>query len=298
MLRKWKKYGCILFVLIALPYVITIFINGPMRLAAPQQEETEVTVQGGEDDRLLTMSLDAYGMGVLAKEISMEMDIETIKAQAVIVRTGIYKKMTEQKEGEELVFTDHFYTVDEMEKEWKSHMQEYYEKLSKAWNETKERILVYEDQPAYTPYCRLTNGKTRDAKEALGTDQYPYLKSVECAADKDAKDAFLSKEIDGTGYEITKQDSAGYVLEIKQGEETMDGDAFRDQWELVSSCYTLKEESKKTTVITQGIGHGLGMSQNMAESMARDGKDYKEILNYFFEGTVLKEVAQILKDTE
>lgn len=298
MLRKWKKYGCILFVLIALPYVITIFINGPMRLAAPQQEETEVTVQGGEDDRLLTMSLDAYGMGVLAKEISMEMDIETIKAQAVIVRTGIYKKMTEQKEGEELVFTDHFYTVDEMEKEWKSHMQEYYEKLSKAWNETKERILVYEDQPAYTPYCRLTNGKTRDAKEALGTDQYPYLKSVECAADKDAKDAFQSKEIDGIGYEITKQDSAGYVLEIKQGDETMDGDTFRDQWELVSSCYTLKEESKKTTVITQGIGHGLGMSQNMAESMARDGKDYKEILNYFFEGTVLKEVAQILKDTE
>lgn len=298
MLRKWKKYGCILFVLIALPYVITIFINGPMRLAAPQQEETEVTVQGGEDDRLLTMSLDAYGMGVLAKEISMEMDIETIKAQAVTVRTGIYKKMTEQKEGEELVFTDHFYTVDEMEKEWKSHMQEYYEKLSKAWNETKERILVYEDQPAYTPYCRLTNGKTRDAKEALGTDQYPYLKSVECAADKDAKDAFQSKEIDGTGYEITKQDSAGYVLEIKQGDETMDGDTFRDQWELVSSCYTLKEESKKTTVITQGIGHGLGMSQNMAESMARDGKDYKEILNYFFEGTVLKEVAEILKDTE
>lgn len=298
MLRKWKKYGCILFVLIALPYVITIFINGPMRLAAPQQEEIEVTVQGGEDDRLLTMSLDAYGMGVLAKEISMEMDIETIKAQAVIVRTGIYKKMTEQKEGEELVFTDHFYTVDEMEKEWKSHMQEYYEKLSKAWNETKERILVYEDKPAYTPYCRLTNGKTRDAKEALGTDQYPYLKSVECAADKDAKDAFQSKEIDGTGYEITKQDSAGYVLEIKQGDETMDGDTFRDQWELVSSCYTLKEESKKTTVITQGIGHGLGMSQNMAESMARDGKDYKEILNYFFEGTVLKEVAEILKDTE
>lgn len=91
MLRKWKKYGCILFLLIALPYVITIFINGPMRLAPPRQEETEV-MQSGEDDRLLTMSLDAYGMGMLAKEISMEMDIETIKAQAVIVRTGDLQK--------------------------------------------------------------------------------------------------------------------------------------------------------------------------------------------------------------
>ena len=90
MLRKWKKYGCILFLLIALPYVITIFINGPSGLTAPKQKETEVSVQSGGNDRMTTMSLDAYGMGVLAKEISMDMDIETIKAQAVIVRTCIY----------------------------------------------------------------------------------------------------------------------------------------------------------------------------------------------------------------
>ena len=83
MLRKWKKYGCILFLLIALPYVITIFINGPSGLTAPKQKETEVSVQSGGNDRMTTMSLDAYGMGVLAKEISMDMDIETIKAQAV-----------------------------------------------------------------------------------------------------------------------------------------------------------------------------------------------------------------------
>lgn len=298
MLRKWKKYGCILFLLIALPYVITIFINGPSGLTAPKQKETEVSVQSGGNDRMTTMSLDAYGMGVLAKEISMDMDIETIKAQAVIVRTGIYKKMTEQEEGKELVFTDPFYTVDQMEDEWKSKMQKNYARLKEAWNETKERILVYEDQPAYVPYCRLTNGKTRDAKEVLGTDQYPYLKSVDCAADKNADDAFQSKEIDGTGYEITKQDSAGYVLEVKQGENVIDGDTFRNQWELPSSCYTMRQTDKKTTVITQGIGHGLGLSQNMAEELAKEGKSYKEILEYFFEGTVLKEVAEILDNTE
>lgn len=298
MLRKWKRYGCILFLIVALPYVITVFINGPAGLSSPQQKVEEVSVQSSDDNKVWTMSLDAYGMGVLAKEISMEMDIETIKAQAVIVRTGIYKKMAEQKEGKELVFTDHFFTVDEMEDEWKSKMQKYYKKLSQAWNETKERILVYEDQPAYTPYCRLTNGKTRDAKEALDTDQYPYLKSVDCEADRNGKEANQSKEIDGTGYEITKQDSAGYVLEVKKGEEIMDGDTFRDQWGLVSSCYTLKAGENTTTVFTRGIGHGLGLSQNMAETMAKEGKDYKEILNYFFEGTVLKEVAEILGDTE
>ena len=179
-----------------------------------------------------------------------------------------------------------------------SKMQKNYARLKEAWNETKERILVYEDQPAYVPYCRLTNGKTRDAKEVLGTDQYPYLKSVDCAADKNAEDAFQSKEIDGTGYEITKQDSAGYVLEVKQGENVIDGDTFRNQWELPSSCYTMRQTDKKTTVITQGIGHGLGLSQNMAEELAKEGKSYKKILEYFFEGTVLKEVAEILDNTE
>ena len=49
----------------------------------------------------------------------------------------------------------------EMEKEWGDHMEEYYSKLKKAWNETKERILTYGGKPAYTPFCRLTNGKTR-----------------------------------------------------------------------------------------------------------------------------------------
>ena len=55
------------------------FINGPSGLTAPKQKETEVSVQSGGNDRMTTMSLDAYGMGVLAKEISMDMDIETIK---------------------------------------------------------------------------------------------------------------------------------------------------------------------------------------------------------------------------
>ena len=34
-----------------------------------------------------------------------------------------------------------------------------------------------------------------------------------------------------------------------------------------------------------GYGHGAGMSQNGAQEMAKDGKDYKTILNFFYEGT-------------
>lgn len=302
MFQKWKKFGCCLFILTALPYIITIFINGPLRLTAPKQEEKEVSVRTADaDGKIKLLSLDEYGMGILAKEIPMDMELEAVKAQAVVVRTGMYKKLSEQTEKKkETVFTDDFLSINELEDEWGRLTQEYYNKLTKAWNETKEKILVYEGKPAYTPFCRLTNGKTRDGKEALGTEKYPYLKSVECEGDVKAEGGFQSKEIDGEGYEIAKTDSTGYVLEIKQGDKTMDGDTFRDTWKLASSSFTLKEEKGKgkTRVTTKGVGHGLGLSQNTADILAKEGKDYKEILEYFFEGTRLLEVAEILKEPE
>ena len=38
-----------------------------------------------------------------------------------------------------------------------------------------------------------------------------------------------------------------------------------------------------------GFGHGAGMSQNGAQGMAREGKDYREILDFFYKGTELRE---------
>ena len=42
----------------------------------------------------------------------------------------------------------------------------------------------------------------------------------------------------------------------------------------------------------------LGMSQNTANKMSKKGKTYEEILQFFFAGTEIKEVAEILLDTE
>ena len=40
------------------------------------------------------------------------------------------------------------------------------------------------------------------------------------------------------------------------------------------------------------------MSQYSADRMAKDGETYDTILQYFYEGTELKEVAEILLDVE
>ena len=82
------------------------------------------------------------------------------------------------------------------------------------------------------------------------------------------------------------------------GEETVSGESFRDTYDLASSCFELQEFEANTRAVTKGLGHGLGLSQHTANEMAKEGKNYKEILAYFFEGTEVKEVAEILWDTE
>ena len=41
-----------------------------------------------------------------------------------------------------------------------------------------------------------------------------------------------------------------------------------------------------------GYGHGVGMSQNGAQGMAKEGKDYKTILNFFYEGAEIRESGE------
>ena len=70
------------------------------------------------------------------------------------------------------------------------------------------------------------------------------------------------------------------------------GDQFRDALKLPSSDFTFYESPNGLKIATVGKGHGFGMSQWTAREMAEDGKTYEEILQYFFEGTVLNQIDE------
>ena len=133
----------------------------------------------------------------------------------------------------------------------------------------------------------------------------------ECPADKEAEEQvgvftfsydqiqkkchhFLAAETDGekaaAGYsfkdfEILEYDLAGYVGKLRIGETICTGDQFRDALSLPSSSFSFAESGKKIKIITAGNGHGMGLSCWTANKMAKDGKTYKEILEFFYEGT-------------
>ena len=78
----------------------------------------------------------------------------------------------------------------------------------------------------------------------------------------------IRKALGGSGYKIEKQD----------GTKT-------DSRELLPSAFFTIEKSGDAFVIKGGgFGHGIGMSQTGANEMAKQGKNYKEILTLFYRG--------------
>lgn len=54
---------------------------------------------------------------------------------------------------------------------------------------------------------------------------------------------------------------------------------------LPSAFFTIKQSGDTYTISGGGLGHGIGMSQNGANEMAKDGMSYTEILNFFYKDT-------------
>ena len=243
-MRKWKRILAVMTILVLLPYIVTVFINGK----AVNADAVSL--------------LDTYCLGMLAKEVSSDYEDEMLKVQAVIVRTTVYQNIDE-------IVAEEIESLD-VDPAWRR-------RLEKAWKETEGQVLMYENELALLPYHYLSNGKTRSGEEVLQSSSYPYLKVRECLADLESEEQLAIKMLDITGAEVVKKDSAGYVVEVKVGEMVQSGEKFREEHGLASSSFELQSFSEVTRVISQGIGHGLGLSQYSANEMAKEGKTYQEI---------------------
>lgn len=291
-MRKFlRQAGYLLLIIILLPYVITVFING--NGISTGMDSTSPYVSVKREGKTRKMPLSEYAIGVLAKEIDADDKPETLKAQAVLIRTSIYKTIEEN--GSSITLDKGYWTRSQMEDNWGSgEYAKKYEKMKKAWEDTEGQVLMYNGKLALTPYHQLSNGKTRLGSEVFGTEEYPYLMVKDCPLDVESENAMTTSMIQGTDMEVTKTDSAGYVTEVRCAKETVSGEEFRDTYHLASASFTLQPFENQIRVTCAGIGHGLGMSQYTAEKMAEDGKKFEEILSFFFEGTTLEEVAEII----
>ena len=82
----------------------------------------------------------------------------------------------------------------------------------------------------------------------------------------------IRKVLGGTGAEVIRQDGS-----IEPGTAL-----------LPSAFFTVEKEGDLFVIQGGGFGHGIGMSQNGANEMAKQGKSYEEILALFFPNVKLE----------
>ena len=77
----------------------------------------------------------------------------------------------------------------------------------------------------------------------------------------------------------------------KQDGKTMEGSATLPSAFISIEKRTGEDGKPSFHIYGGGFGHGVGMSQNGAQGMAKEGKDYESILKFFYSGTELREIG-------
>ena len=261
--------------------------------------------------------LDEYIYGVVSAEMPASFEQEALKAQAIVARTyTIYKIQNNSSKHENADICDDsnccqaWISKEERIAKWEQNKAEsYWNKIVEAVEATKGKIVTYDGKPINAFFHSNSGGKTETTLNVWGGSNYPYLQTV-ATAGEDAynqfksqvsvtKDEFINKiKEKHENFEINFEEQncirileyteGGRVKTIKIGNLGFSGVEVRKIFNLKSANFTIKVEQGAISFDVVGYGHGVGMSQTGADSMAKQGSNYEEIIKHFYTGVEIQ----------
>jgi stage II sporulation protein D len=243
------------------------------------------------------LPLEDYIKDVVVAEVGPDWDMEALKTQAVISRTyALYRKRTN---GESL----YHLASSVLHQVYKGNNPD--ARVIYAVEETRGEILTYDNKPIEAFYHSTCGGRTENPEEVFDKS-YPYMKSVESTCDispysiweKKIKLKEIEKALNIPGIKeisIKSYTSTRRVKDLKivsaSGPSTISAPEFRKAigWSrLPSTNFSLRIDTGTIYFKGKGYGHGVGLCQWCALKMSREGKNYKDILSYFYPGTAVQ----------
>ena len=283
---------------------------------AKTHQGEDISVYFSDEKVIKKMDIEEYLMGVVCAEMPASFEKEALKAQAVAARSYAIYRM-ENPSGEHTgaaVCTDfaHCKAYKKMEtaqKEWGKDAHKYSKKIKQAIEETEGEILTYNGEVALAVFhSQSGGGRTENSSDVWGGD-VPYLVSVESHGEENApnfyssavfsfeefKEKILSQNSSAklsTPQDIgnSKISEGGSVKSITIGGVEFTGREIRTLFNLRSSCFKIFADEGSVRFEVTGYGHGVGMSQYGANTMAKEGFDYKKILTHYYSGTQIEGV--------
>lgn len=313
--------GLLFLLFLAAPYVI-ISLLGPSPTEASAHTDLVVFAENQSQNNFVYISpggvdelddFERYLIGVVAAEMPALFHIEALRAQAVASRTyAIYSMMhlgmdefDYSRIGE---IWQAYISEAEMRRRWGNNFDTHFSTISEAVSSTRGEILVYNGEPIVAVFHAFSGGMTEYSGN-VWREQRPYLRSVNSnfyryRADFESVREFsgnefislLQREFPDIVFEsgdiaeqiiINERTGAGYITRLTIGNKIMDGALARRLLGLRSTNFTIHRELDKIVLHVRGYGHGAGMSQVGAHSLAGMGYSYIDILKHYYYGVEL-----------
>lgn len=296
------------------------YSNPPEIIQYNYKDYQTVRVLHVKTNKIETYNIDEYLYGVVSAEMPVNFNIEALKAQAIVARTyTIYKIIQNYGKHEGADICDNstccqaWISKDDRLQRWKentdssisSNPEANWNKIITAVEETKGKIITYNGEPINAFFHSNSGGITEIPLNVWGGSGYPYLQAVATLGEEgysqynsevvinknDFIKTMCSKHSDFI-IDFAQQDSikileyteGGRVKTIKIGNLQLSGVEVRNIFALRSANFKVEinDDNIKFSVI--GYGHGVGMSQTGADSLANQGSTAEQIITHFYIG--------------
>ncbi len=265
-MNRWmKNVAAVGFLVIFLPYTVTLLLNG--RQGIHREEELP--------------ELEYQVLSCMMQEDYSWMEEGTLTLMAILYRT-------------ECVRTGKTAYADLSSEVYDKS----YGRMYDAVVQTKGQVITVGGEYKELPYHAVSSGRTRAG--ALLGEEYTYVLSADCPYDRESENYLHTYlipeenlgEILGADFDpenaVLERDDADYVSYITAADQTWQGEAFRSLLHLPSSCFQMSTDRTQNAVriTVKGSGHGFGLSLYTADRMVRDGADLTEIIQKFYQEAI------------
>ena len=269
--------------------------------------------------------LDTYLCNVVSAEMPADYEKEALKAQAIVARTYTIYKIQNKKHENADICDDSSCCQAWVSKEtrlsrWDEDKRESnWKKIEECVNETKGKIITYEGKPINALpinafFHANSGGKTEIPVNVWGGTGYPYLQVVETAGEEgysqyESEVSLTNEELieklktkysditidfnNQDDIKILEYTDSGRVKTIKFGNHNLSGVEARTLLGLKSTNFEISRDGDKIKFVVKGYGHGVGMSQTGANSLAKEGKNCFDIINHFYIGVQITDVNSL-----
>ncbi len=281
----------------------THHVKIPDSISIGDNKEPALKVYIEQEKQIKDIKFEDYIAGVVAGEMKNDWPEEALAAQAIIARSYVMN-FIETKGGSRYKGA-HISTDIEEAQAWNSSAIN--ERVRKAVKNTRGMVIVYGDGFAKTWFHAHSGGRTATAKEGLAykEPEPPYIQVVDSPDSREAPKndiewtamftkQELLKAMADTGREIEdfqkisigQKGPSGRAVTIMVDDIQVSAPELRLALGSTKMKSTLLDklsvEGDKVKISGRGYGHGVGMSQWGAYSMAKQGKSAQDIIRHYY----------------